>query len=150
MAKKEETVKVTYVGKKPFAADNVAHSGKMWHGRGDVQEVTAAQAAILLRYPDQWQAGDKKLPTESEIEERLAKIAPVQGGVGVTGKRLEDMESGELASHAAHYYGLMLDPKLPKEDLLEQLNEAVRTAAQDAEFARNKALDESAPAGGEN
>ena len=47
-------VQVVYVGNKPHAFDNVAHSGKCWAGKGDVQEVTDAQAKLLLKYPDQW------------------------------------------------------------------------------------------------
>ena len=45
-------VKIKYVGRKPFCIDNVARSGASWNGNGDVQEVTPAQAKILIKYAD--------------------------------------------------------------------------------------------------
>lgn len=54
MENQDQTVAVRYVGKKPTAQDNVAKSGKLWEGNGDVQWVTSKQAKILTRYADQW------------------------------------------------------------------------------------------------
>lgn len=140
--KDDDLVKIVYVGKKPYATDNVAHSGKSWNGRGDVQEVTLRQASMLCRFPDQWQVVDgKPLPDEKSIEQKLAQLTPPKpGGVGVAGKRLDDMDERELADHALYYYEVTLDPKLGREEMLDRINEAVRTAGQDAEFARNQEI----------
>lgn len=55
MAKaKEASIRVEYIGKKPFAIDNVSGSGKSWEGPGDVQVVTEEQAEKLASYADQW------------------------------------------------------------------------------------------------
>ncbi len=50
----DQQTPVRYVGKKPFATDNVASSRKVWNGPGDVQLVTEEQAKILTSYKDQW------------------------------------------------------------------------------------------------
>ncbi|MEN9864940.1 MAG: hypothetical protein RL748_530 [Pseudomonadota bacterium] len=44
MANHDQTIAVRYVGKKLNAQDNVAKSGKLWEGNGDVQWVTPKQA----------------------------------------------------------------------------------------------------------
>ena len=51
----DRLIGVRYVGKKPSAYDSVARSGAIWNCPGDVQEVTDAQAKLLIKYPDQWQ-----------------------------------------------------------------------------------------------
>lgn len=48
------TIKVEYVGVKPEKIDNVAGTGKVWHGQGDVQEVSPEAWAKLKRHPDIW------------------------------------------------------------------------------------------------
>ena len=46
---------IEYVGKKPIKPDNVAGTGIVWHGPGDVQEVPdPAACAKLLRHQDVW------------------------------------------------------------------------------------------------
>lgn len=141
MAKKDDgLVAVVYVGKKTLASDNVAHSGRQWDGRGDVQRVTPEQAAILFRYPDQWQPESKSLPRDGEIERALLSIEPPKGAVGIAGKRIEHMDERELCAHAKHYYGVDLDPKLSQEELLAKLNEVVIEAGLEAEIERNNAI----------
>lgn len=54
-----KTIKIVYVGNKPTSHDNVARSGAIWNGKGDIQEVTEDQAKILLKYPDQWALADE-------------------------------------------------------------------------------------------
>lgn len=53
-------IKIEYVGNKPTSHDNVARSGKVWSGKGDIQEVTETQAKTLLKYPDQWALVDEE------------------------------------------------------------------------------------------
>lgn len=48
------TLQVEYIGSKPVKEDNVAHTGVVWVGQGDVQEVPASAWAKLSRHPDVW------------------------------------------------------------------------------------------------
>lgn len=120
-------ISVIYVGKKPQAFDNVARSGKTWHGAGDVQEVTDAQAKMLIKFPDQWQLADD------------ADLAQVNKPTSITGtnedgdsvsvdpaalaKPLEKMNKAELTALAIDRWGKELDSKLSKKQMIDQLEE---------------------------
>ena len=120
-------VPVVYVGNKPHAFDNIAHSGKSWQGKGDVQEVTDAQAKLLLKYPDQW-----ALANEAD---RAAVEAPVsiegkdENGEAVTidpddlKKPLEKMNKAELAALAKQSWDKELDPAMAKKAMIDQIEE---------------------------
>lgn len=47
-------IPVVYIGHKERKADNVAGSGVVWHGHGDVQPVTPQQWGLLSKYPQIW------------------------------------------------------------------------------------------------
>ena len=120
-------VTVVYVGNKPHAFDNIAHSGKSWQGKGDVQEVTDAQAKLLLKYPDQW-----ALANEAD---RAAVDAPVsiqsqdENGEAVTidpddlKKPLEKMNKAELSALAKQSWDKELDPAMTKKAMIDQIEE---------------------------
>lgn len=120
-------VPVVYVGNKPHAFDNIAHSGKSWQGKGDVQEVTDAQAKLLLKYPDQW-----ALVNEAD---RAAVEAPVSiqstddAGEAVTidpddlKKPLEKMNKAELSALAKQSWDKELDPAMTKKAMIDQIEE---------------------------
>ena len=120
-------VPVVYVGNKPHAFDNIAHSGKSWQGKGDVQEVTDAQAKLLLKYPDQW-----ALANESD---RATVDAPVsiqsqdENGEAVTinpddlKKPLEKMNKAELSALAKQSWDKELDPAMTKKAMIDQIEE---------------------------
>ena len=120
-------VPVVYVGNKPHAFDNIAHSGKSWQGKGDVQEVTDAQAKLLLKYPDQW-----ALANEAD---RAAVEAPVsiegkdENGEDVTidpddlKKPLEKMNKAELSALAKQSWDKELDPAMTKKAMIDQIEE---------------------------
>lgn len=120
-------VPVVYVGNKPHAFDNIAHSGKSWQGKGDVQEVTDAQAKLLLKYPDQW-----ALVNEAD---RAAVEAPVsiegkdENGEAVTidpddlKKPLEKMNKAELSALAKQSWDKELDPAMTKKAMIDQIEE---------------------------
>ena len=120
-------VPVVYVGNKPHAFDNIAHYGKSWQGKGDVQEVTDAQAKLLLKYPDQW-----ALANEAD---RAAVEAPVsiegkdENGEVVTidpddlKKPLEKMNKAELSALAKQSWGKELDPAMAKKAMIDQIEE---------------------------
>lgn len=120
-------VPVVYVGNKPHAFDNIAHSGKSWQGKGDVQEVTDAQAKLLLKYPDQWALANE--------DDRAAVEAPVsiegkdENGEAVTidpddlKKPLEKMNKAELAALAKQSWDKELDPAMTKKAMIDQIEE---------------------------
>ena len=120
-------VPVVYVGNKPHAFDNVAHSGKSWQGKGDVREVTDAQAKLLLKYPDQW-----ALANETD---RAAVAAPVsitgqdENGQAVAidpndlKKPLEKMNKVELAALAKQSWDKELDLAMPKKAMIDQIEQ---------------------------
>lgn len=120
-------VPVVYVGNKPHAFDNIAHSGKSWNGKGDVQEVTDAQAKLLLKYPDQW-----ALANEAD---RAAVEAPVsiegknEDGEAVAidpddlKKPLEKMNKAELSALAKQSWDKELDPAMTKKAMIDQIEE---------------------------
>lgn len=75
------TISVKYIGHKALKDDNVADSGLVWRGHGDVQKVSDAQWAKLSRHPDIWERvdGDAQPLTLSAITP--AGISPVAQAV---------------------------------------------------------------------
>ncbi len=61
-------MQVQYIGNKPLKTDNVAGTGLVWNGHGDVQDVPEAAAAKLLRHPDVWAL--PAVETEPEKEQQ--------------------------------------------------------------------------------
>ena len=119
-------VEIQYVGKKPVKADNVANTGVVWNGPGDVQKVDASVAAQLLAHPDVWAKAegdatevppvkDEGLTITKEDDE--SAIPPLPFNVDEAGK-------DQLVEHAMREYGLDLD----KRTKLETLRDQVRTA----------------------
>ena len=120
-------IKLVYVGNKPAAYDNIARSGKTWNGKGDVQEVTDAQAKLLLKFPDQWQLVDAK--------DKAAIEAPVS--ISVTGEAGEDvivdpetfkqpiekLSKSELSAYALNKWGKDLSANKNRTDMIDQIEE---------------------------
>lgn len=125
-----ELIKIVYVGKKPTAYDNVAKSGKVWNGNGDVQEVTADQAKQLLKFPDQWDvvdaddAGIVHLKTTTEVTGEDGQ--PVQVESDVLKKPLEKMTKEELVALAKTKWCKELDIRLAKKLLIDAIEEFER------------------------
>lgn len=124
-------IAVVYVGNKPAAFDNVARSGKSWAGKGDIQEVTDAQAKQLLKFPDQWALVD-----EADLEQVNAPTAIVgtdEDGEQVAidpetlTKPIEKMNKAELTALAMDRFGKELDAKLSKKQMIDQLEELMET-----------------------
>lgn len=125
-----ELINIVYVGNKPTAYDNVAKSGKCWSGKGDVQEVTEAQAKQLIKYPDQW-----ALANEADLE-----AVQTSGTVEVTNedgeivdvtnadmkKPLEKMTKAELVGLALAKWGKELSVDKNKKDLIDAIEEFMR------------------------
>ncbi len=120
-------IQVVYVGKKPEAFDNVARSGKIWHGAGDIQEVTDAQAKLLIKFPDQWQLADEA--DLEQVNQPTSITGTNEDGESVTvdpadlTKPIEKMNKAELTALAADRWGKELDSKLSKKQMIDQLEE---------------------------
>lgn len=165
-------VGVIYVGKKPTAHDNVAGSGKVWNGNGDVQEVTELQAATLTKYRDQWAYA----PTDNDVGKagkggaakgngsNQQQSADNNGSASLNGSSapgsgnsrsdpnqppntggsddsvspeelaeilktpLEKLTKPKLVIFAKHKLGKDLDPALGKTDMVNQVEEWLKTA----------------------
>ena len=120
-------IKVVYVGKKPVAFDNVARSGKSWAGEGDIQEVTDAQAKLLIKFPDQWQLANKKDRASVETPESITGTDDNGKAVTVDPESLkqpiEKMSKAELTALAMDRWGKELDSKLSKKAMIDQIEE---------------------------
>jgi hypothetical protein len=122
-----QLIKIVYVGKKPFAYDNVAKSGKVWQGNGDVQEVTEDQAKQLLKYPDQWDVVDAEdagiLNTSSTTEVTDEDGEKVNVDDADLKKPLEKMTKAELVALAKAKWGKELDATTGKKLLIDAIEE---------------------------
>lgn len=123
----KKLIAVRYVGKKPFAYDNVARSGVTWDGCGDVQYVTDAQAKLLLKYPDQWQLTNQ---SDKEVVEAPVSISVTdEDGEDVAidpeafNKPLERMSKPELKAYAFNKWGKDLDARKSTKAMIDQIEE---------------------------
>ena len=122
-----QLIKIVYVGKKPFAYDNVAKSGKVWQGNGDVQEVTEDQAKQLLKFPDQWDvvdaqdAGIVDTPSTTEVTDEDGETVNVDNTD--LKKPLEKMTKAELVALAKAKWGKELDVTSGKKLLIDAIEE---------------------------
>lgn len=120
-------VPVVYVGNKPHAFDNIAHSGKSWQGKGDVQEVTDAQAKLLLKYPDQWALANEA--DRAAVEAPVSIQSTDEAGEAVTidpddlKKPLEKMNKAELFALAKQSWDKELNPAMTKKAMIDQIEE---------------------------
>lgn len=120
-------VKIQYVGLKPMANDNVARSGKVWEGEGDIQEVTAAQAKILIKYPDQWRLADEDDRELVEMPIPL-KVVDEDGDTVLINpedliKPLEHMSKTELKAFAKARWGRDMDTRWSSKRMIDQIEE---------------------------
>ena len=120
-------VSLVYVGNKRAAYDNIARSGVTWNGKGDVQQVTEAQAKLLCKFEDQWQpvtAADK------QAVEAQASISVVdEDGDTVLidpqafNRPLERMSKPELKAYAFNKWGKDLDARKSSKAMIDQIEE---------------------------
>lgn len=132
-------VEIVYVGKKPFSMDNVAGSGKLWNGMGDIQQVTEQQAKTLLKYPDQWglvNGGDAAAiakPVVVEVDTGTNEAGEHQTetfDVEELKKPLERMSKAELVALAKVKFGADLDAGDGKKALIDQIEELINPIVQ--------------------
>lgn len=120
-------IPVVYVGKKPEAFDNVARSGKTWNGYGDIQEVTDAQAKLLIKFPDQWVLADEKDRKQVDVPESVTGKDEEGNDVAIDpttlNQPLEKLNKTELTALAKDRFNKDLDPKLSKKQMIDQVEE---------------------------
>jgi len=120
-------VPIVYVGNKPHAFDNIAHSGKSWKGYGDVQEVTVSQAKLLLKHPDQWALANEAY--RAAVEATVSIESKDEYGDTVTiyqddlKKPLEKMSKAELVALAKQSFDKELEPAMSKKTMIDQIEE---------------------------
>lgn len=124
------TINVKYVGKKPFAIDNVARSGRTWTGAGDVQPVTPTQAKRLIAYPDQWQLENiddlvavNQPATITTADDDGAKV---ETNADDLDQPPEKMTATQLVALAKHKYGKTLHLRVGKKVLLDELTDIIK------------------------
>lgn len=123
-------IRLKYIGKKPFAIDNITHSGTTWEGPGDVREVQDRTARALLAYPDQWALEDPKDAKTVAKEPVTAFLKPDGQRVVVPDsdlkKHLEDMTPDELRAYALRYYKKTLPASAGRKRLMDEIEELQR------------------------
>lgn len=75
----QNLIPVVYIGHKERKVDNVAGSGAVWHGHGDVQPVTPQQWGLLSKYPQIWTRDafeDATTPVASAASMALGEVIP--------------------------------------------------------------------------
>ena len=98
--------KIQYVGNKVIKADNVAGTGVVWDGNGDVQDVPDSAVAKLIAHSGIWKlAGDdekasdfpatEEAPTPTEMSEADAR-PPMAN--------LDTMDDAGLRQYAQRYF----------------------------------------------
>jgi hypothetical protein len=117
---------IRYVGNKPAKKDNVAGTGLVWAGKGDVKPVPAAAAAALLRFPDVWRLADAPAGGLDEAKLVPAPAMMANALLGLTVLQL--LELAEIAPSEAVQQlrdaGLIEAPKLTGMHLADLLEGA--------------------------
>lgn len=120
-------IPLVYVGNKPSAYDNIARSGKTWNGKGDVQEVTDAQAKVLLKFPDQWQLANES--DRAAVEKPVSiQVLDEDGDIAIVDptdltKPIEKMTKAELAAYALNKWNKDLDVNKTRKAMIDQIEE---------------------------
>lgn len=157
-----ETVRVMYVGAKPIKEDNIAGTGAVWRGEGDVQLVPLSAWPRLAPHTGVWQLADEApLPLGSASADAPAELpatatapmtaattepasAPNPTGIYGTNHPAhvdidgEQVQLGDLVRAAHATSGLTDDEwnaldEQDRHDFVEAEIEARRTAAADAQ-----------------
>lgn len=95
-----QMVPVAYIGHKERKEDNVARSGVVWHGHGDVQNVTAQQWGLLSAHPSVW-APAKQVAQAVAAAITLGSTAPMPASANEapkTGPGASDPNAGETTA----------------------------------------------------
>lgn len=169
-----ESIRVMYVGSKPMKEDNIAATGVVWLGEGDVQEVPLSAWPKLAPHTGVWRLADDvtrapaSAPAPTPAAAPVAAPAPTPAPVaapaqpeapaGIYGTNHpahidiggEQVQLGELV-RAAHATSGLTDqdwnelPEQDRHDFVEAEIEARRTAAADAKVMAAAKTADAAP-----
>ncbi|MEJ0004365.1 MAG: hypothetical protein WDN30_14055 [Pararobbsia sp.] len=124
-------IEIRYVGRKPWAVDNVAHTGTIWCALNDVQAVPPGAARRLLKHPDQWELANPE-------DEALLAVAihtttdkdgkQIEVDEADLKKPLEKMTRAELKVYAKTHFNREVNASQPRTVLLDLVDELERTA----------------------
>jgi hypothetical protein len=124
-------MKVMYVGQKARKEDNVANTGTVWLGHGDVQEVPDIAWAKLSKHPDVWVLADATVvDTKPEQKDPPPSVYLLQHADGST------LDLGTLDDKALKKFvkehGLPVAPDLKGDAARAAIMEAVKAATEKA------------------
>lgn len=123
-------IRVKYVGKKPFAVDNIARSGIVWNGHGDVQDCADGVARAVLAYPDQWVVADQEDAVRAAKEPMTIFLTPEGERLAFADadlkKNLEKMSADELRAYALRHYRKTFPPRMSTKRLLDEVEELIK------------------------
>lgn len=122
-------MKIKYVGTKPMKTDNVAGTGTIWMGHGDVQDVPDKLWPLFASHANVWQRADGVIDPALP-QPGLAPVAEVKPTIrfGLEGEdgstiNLDAMEDGELKAFAARH-SLKVDMRKKSDALRKAIVEA--------------------------
>ena len=114
---------IKYIGGKPRKTDNVANTGTVWHGPGDVQDVADDKAvAALLAHSGVW-----ALAEEAPAPAAARWVLTNESGASMA---LDDMTDKAVRDFAADC-GVSLPPKIKGDALREAVYQAIAAAGQE-------------------
>lgn len=126
--------RVKYVGLKPRKIDNVAWSGAVWHGQGDVQVVADETWNKLVRHPDVWALADEEGAEAKTAEVQTTEVKkpePVKYELQHADGTVLDLGAmdDEALAKFVKDNGLTVPPKKKGDALRAAIVEAVKAAA---------------------
>lgn len=131
---------IKYVGRKAKKQDNVAGTGALWLGQGDVQEVPEAAVPKLLKHPDVWaladvapNAGLAAAPAPATAPDPVVSVEPAKfvldGPTGVV--VLDTMDDAGVKAWVAENlkpHGIEVDGRKKGDNLRQAVIDAVKAA----------------------
>lgn len=105
---------IRYIGKKERKEDNVAHTGTVWNGNGDVQNVPDNAVAKLLVHTDSWELAGDAQKSGDELQQTTSTAKsnePTEADMKPPMVNLETMDKDALRSYAQQHFGHTFHPK---------------------------------------
>lgn len=103
--------KIRYVGSKPSKMDNIAGTGVVWNGNGDVKNIPDRVVPLLLAHPDVWALDDGETVNQAvDIDPAKMETQHEQDPLSETDSKapmvnLETMDKDGLREYAQRYFG---------------------------------------------
>ena len=129
-------MRIQYVGKKDVKTDNVAGTGLVWLGNGDVQDVPSAAAPLLLRHATVWlpapeskpAAGLSDAPTKAAKPAKDVELTPEQLAEQLAKQPAADVDLAKLDDEQLRDYASQFGIKPHHKKTGDTLRAAIVTA----------------------